>query len=67
MPDSETKKTKPVCRSCQSDDVVFDATARWDAEKQEYTHADTFDHVWCQHCGWDSNYADWVSVEEVTP
>lgn len=56
-------KEKPTCKKCGTDNIVFDSTATWDVEKQDYIHAETFDHVWCQECGYDGNYAEWVAIK----
>ncbi|MBI0533008.1 hypothetical protein [Sphingomonas sp. TX0522] len=39
------------CSVCQSDDVVRDATARWDAEGGEWSLAGVLDDHSCETCG----------------
>ena len=46
----ETRST-PVCASCQSDDVIAQATAQWSNESQEWELASTFGQpAHCNHC-----------------
>lgn len=47
------------CRTCGSEDVVRDAWAIWNKEKQEYELYATYDHAWCLICD------EGVSLEEV--
>ena len=44
-------KVKYVCNHCGSDDIVYDAWAQWDVEKQEFVLSHTFDYIVCNHCG----------------
>lgn len=39
------------CSVCQGDDVVRDATARWDAERGEWSLAGVLDDHTCETCG----------------
>ena len=57
------KREKPVCPKCGSDDVSFDATAHWDAERQTFT-CDPCDEAWCNACTWpDSFQPKWIEIE----
>lgn len=39
-----------VCATCGSDDVLRDAYARWNPEKQDFDLVATFDHTFCGEC-----------------
>lgn len=43
-------KIKPVCTECGSDDVLRDAFADWDNEKQDWVLQNTFDFSFCNNC-----------------
>lgn len=55
---------KPVCRSCGSDDVTCDATARWDEDTQNWELSGVFDSKTCGQCSYEKDYCDWVVLEE---
>lgn len=38
------------CSSCGSDDIVKDAWAEWDEDKQDWVLSDVFDHTYCRAC-----------------
>lgn len=40
----------PHCKYCDSTDIVFDATAAWDAKEQTFVLLDTMDDVMCGYC-----------------
>lgn len=45
-------KQKPVCRTCKSDEVVSDAYAAWNVDRQEWEVSATFDKgAHCEKCG----------------
>lgn len=45
-------KTRMVCRTCGSDDVLADAYASWSFGDQEWQVASTFDKgAFCNDCG----------------
>lgn len=44
------KKTKWVCSECLSDDLVMDATATWDFDKQEWEYGLCGCEGFCQNC-----------------
>ena len=48
---STTPATLPLCTSCGSTDIVTDAWACWDADRQCWTVQAVFDHTECQACG----------------
>ena len=40
-----------VCRDCGSDDLLADAWAQWDEEKQEFVLMDAnLGSYWCRQC-----------------
>ncbi len=44
-------KLKMVCSICKSEDVLCDAFAEWDYDKQEWSLQNTFDKgSYCQNC-----------------
>jgi hypothetical protein len=44
-------RSTPVCTSCQSDDIIAQATAQWSNESQEWELAATFDQpAYCNFC-----------------
>jgi len=55
-------KTRKKCGTCGSEEVVRDAWAEWDFEKQEWVLADIFDDAWCNTCEGECSIED----EEVT-
>jgi len=54
-------KEMPVCSTCGSDDVVADAWAEWDVEKQEWVLRTHFDDKFCNDCE-GSTHVKWISV-----
>jgi len=48
---SRATRSTPVCASCQSDDIIAQATAQWSNESQEWELAATFDQpAYCNNC-----------------
>jgi hypothetical protein len=44
-------RSTPVCASCQSDDIIAQATAQWSNESQEWELAATFGQpAYCNNC-----------------
>jgi hypothetical protein len=43
-------KFKKVCKTCHSENVVVDAWAEWDEDKQEYVLKTVFDYEHCENC-----------------
>lgn len=41
------------CGHCGSNDVISDATARFDPNRQEWVHADTQDGTYCNNCEYE--------------
>lgn len=61
-------RAKPVCAHCGSDQLVRDASARWDAESQDWTMSGIYDCTTCDICGAESDdLARWVPVDHVMP
>lgn len=52
-------KEQPHCLKCDSTNVTVDSTSRWDNEKQEWVHSDSFDTGNCQDCGYESKFFNW--------
>ena len=48
---SRATRSTPVCASCQSDDIIAQATAQWSNESQEWELAATFGQpAYCNNC-----------------
>lgn len=43
----EGKRIKKVCSLCGSEDVLIDAYAQWDVEKQDFVLNCTFEYSFC--------------------
>ena len=43
-------KIKYMCRECGSDNVLFDAWAKWNVETQEMELNYTYDNTYCENC-----------------
>lgn len=43
-------KVRKVCKYCGSTDVLKDAWAEWDEEKQEWVLSDVYDDDFCVVC-----------------
>lgn len=50
------------CPKCGSPDVVSDAGARWNIEKQQWEISDICDCTTCRACGYDSDHGFEVSL-----
>jgi hypothetical protein len=57
-----TKKLKYICASCGSENVVWDAWANWDFEKQQTVLENSFDQAFCCDCDGDCKTIE-VEVE----
>ena len=57
-------KEMPVCQNCGSDDVSFDAAARWNVEAQHYELTSTFASGSCSSCDEEFDPVDWNTVNE---
>jgi len=61
----ESKPIHMVCRDCGSTEVVSDATASWDTEKQDWAVHNTFDKgAWCDECDGETRL-DAVPLENI--
>lgn len=58
------ERLKPVCKSCGSDDVTCDATARWDEDTQNWELSGLFDSKTCGACGYEKDYCNWEVLPE---
>lgn len=60
---TEAKKHKPIkpnCVMCGSNDVQFNAWAKWDVDAQDFTIEDTDDNGGCcMSCGEPFDACDW--------
>lgn len=54
------KQRNKVCEKCGSDDIVFDAYARWCARKDMFELGPVFEYTYCNSC---DNEIDSVDVE----
>lgn len=54
-------KEKIVCSSCGGENVLADAWARWNVDKQEWELDNTFDDKFCEDCECSCK-GDWVEV-----
>lgn len=58
----------PVCKTCGSTRVLFDAYASWNAQEQRYElHGDAFDYVICEEegkCEGSETKVKWVPLAE---
>ena len=61
-PSEEAKRPeKPVCASCRSTEITFDATAYWDARQQQFEYDLFGEKVLCLHCD-GKQRVDWIPV-----
>jgi hypothetical protein len=60
------KCLKPVCAVCGSENVVADAWAEWDVEKQDWELRSTFDDKFCEDCEGECS-VDWVDAAAPAP
>ena len=44
------KKITKVCDKCGSEDVYYDALAKWDYRKQDWVLGEDFWSPWCEQC-----------------
>ena len=51
-------KKKKVCGNCGSDNIVFDAYARWNEDKQEFEVSNVFDWCMCEDCETEEHVID---------
>ena len=60
-----TRRTKPVCAGCGSDEVCLDAYAQWDCAAQEWVLASIYDEAFCTACDGETKLAivDLISGE----
>ncbi len=59
-----TKKTKPVCPECGSDDIQLDAQVTWDAIRQDWdVHNVNETGGWCVACDDEFKYAEWTDAD----
>ncbi|WP_186402124.1 hypothetical protein [Sphingopyxis sp. P1IMeth2] len=61
-------RARPVCTQCGSDQLVRDASARWDMDAQDWTMSGLYDCTTCNICGGESDdLARWVPADHVVP
>lgn len=61
---SENQRVRMVCAYCGGEDVMRDAWAEWDIEKQDWVLRSVFDHTHCESCDGDTSLSE-VEVVEV--
>ena len=44
-----------VCKECDSKRVMVDAWAIWSVKEQQLVLGHTFDHIYCQDCGGETD------------
>ena len=59
--EQQDRPEKPVCANCRSTEITFDATAYWDAEKQQFEYDIFGDKVLCTYCD-GRQRVDWIPV-----
>jgi len=58
---------KLVCDTCGSDDIVRDATARWNVAAQDWALSDVMDDTTCEQCGAEVDVREEVLAEDERP
>lgn len=54
---------KLICPYCKSENIVCDACAEWNIEKQEWVLLAVYDEMTCNDCGEDFRFADEIQIE----
>ena len=62
-----TTKIKKVCKCCGSENVLFDAYARWDINKQELVLLSTTEDHYCEDCDGETTVIDKEIIAETNP
>ena len=62
---TDAKKIKIVCSTCGGENVMRDAWAEWDVERQEWVLQNVFDAAHCEDCDGETSL-DEVEVEAVS-
>ena len=57
-------KIKKVCKYCGSENVLFDAYARWDINKQELVLLSTTEDHYCEDCDGETTIIDEEIITE---
>lgn len=52
---TESAPKEPICNHCGSTEVLADAWASWDIEKQEWVLHNVFDATYCETCDGEVN------------
>jgi len=52
------KKRKKVCKYCGSDDIVVDAFARWNPDKDMFVLDEVFEYTYCNQCDGETQIED---------
>lgn len=58
------RKARYVCLECQSTNILRDAYAAWDFEKQEWIIHSVYDDMICADCGSTYNPENMETVDE---
>jgi len=59
-----TQRETRICNTCSSEDVVKDAWAVWNKDKQEWVLDCIFDNEFCKNCEGETTVIDGI---EITP
>ncbi len=51
---------RPRCRSCGSTEILRDAYAIWDVDRQEWVLNSCYDLYRCENCEEESKRVDWL-------
>jgi len=54
--------TRSVCLACKGTNIVADAFAEWDEDRQEWVLRSTYDYHVCDDCGEEDNW----EMQEIT-
>lgn len=55
---TEQTKIDKACKHCGSDGVLVDAWGQWNADRQKWELAATFDHCYCPACDGETHAID---------
>ncbi|BAI98999.1 hypothetical protein Sj15T_09960 [Sphingobium sp. TA15] len=62
------RPVRPVCSHCGSDSLVRDASARWDADAQDWAISGVYDCTFCDECSAESDdLCKWVPLPPADP
>ena len=53
---------KPICPRCGSDQIVRDASARWDGTRGRWVLGELYDCHFCDNCNAESDFVAWLWI-----